>query len=644
MPEPQNRAALDGGTLRLYGTVGDPFDGFDDDTVAELLAGTDGALTVRLNSPGGGVFTGLAIHQMLRERDTTIMIDGLAASIASVIACAGKQVLIAPGAMMMIHNPWNIAMGDAQEMRKSADVLDQVRESLVTIYSGRTGLPRSRLVSMMDDETWLTADEAVALGFADAINEGASASVNDLKLHILPHVPAALQQRKSTMTMTTNTTSTGPSRRERAAAKAQAAEAQAATIRRMVAQAGHDAAFADSLIARGLDVAGAQAAIQGLSEYMAAHIDPPLATHRGATAAYGGHENFPQAAAEALVFRATRRGSADGELARMTIPEIAALCVDQAGKRARSQRPSDIVAAAMTTSDFPAILEDALRKSVRSGMESESATHRQWVRISTAADFRNQKRPILSSAPDLQEVLEHGEYTAGHFEDDGTEFRVIKYGRIVALTFEALLNDDLDAFSRLAPALGLAAVRKEADLVYGLLTANGGDGVTMQDTNPLFHTNHANAVTVDAFDAEGLAAARTALRRQKDISGRGWLNATPRALIVPPELEHAALNLVRQSTVHISSAHNTESAPGWISDLVVVAEPRLVNDAVAYLAASPSQVDHVELATLPDSPEMRQRDGFEVDALQWRIRHAFGVGCLDWRGIVRLTIEPSDGD
>lgn len=634
--QPMNRATPDGTTLRLYGTVGDEFEGFTDDLVADLLAATSGPLTIRVNSPGGLVYQGVAIATHVAQRDCTVIVDGLAASIASVIACAGKRVEIAVGAMMMVHNPWNIAMGDSQELRSTADVLDKIKQSIIDVYERRTGLSRSRLAKMMDDETWLSADEAVELGFADKLID-TPVNISGLNMGILPNVPPKLRGKK----METNT----PSRREKAAAKAAAVNATAASIKAMVKAAGHAEDFADRLIEQGADIAETQASIKRLDDYLAKAKETEGMTniHRcGFGGAYGGAQDFPQAAADAIVRRATGKGKADAELSRMSLLDIAALCVDAAGKRPRSSKASDVMAAALTTSDFPAILEDALRKSVRSGMESESATHRQWVRVSDATDFRDQKRPILSSAPDLEEVIEAGEYTYGAFSDDGTEFKVAKFGRIVRLSFEALVNDDLDAFSRLAPALGLTAIRKEADVIYGLLLANTGDGVTMQDSQPLFHISHANIVTAEAFNAAALAAARTALRRQKDVSGRGWLNATPRTLIVPPELEHDALNLVRQSTVHINGGTSTETAPGWISDLTVLAEPRLEADDVAYLAADFGQVDHIELATLPDSPEMRQRDGWGVDSVEWRIRHAFGAGALDWRGLVRLTIVPPE--
>jgi ATP-dependent protease ClpP protease subunit len=127
------RESDDGFDLRLSGVVGDAmFGGFDDDTVNDMLAGVSGPGTVRINSPGGLVFDGIAIHSMLsRMEGVTVRVEGLAASIASVIALAGARLEMERGSMLMIHNPWNIAMGDAEELRKSADVLDKIKVSIL---------------------------------------------------------------------------------------------------------------------------------------------------------------------------------------------------------------------------------------------------------------------------------------------------------------------------------------------------------------------------------------------------------------------------------------------------------------------------------------------------------------------------------
>lgn len=136
----------------------------------ELNAGS-GNITVWINSPGGDVFAAAQIYNMLRDYkgSVTVKIDGIAASAASVIAMAGNTVCVSPVAMMMIHNPATMAMGEAKDMQKAIVMLNEVKESILNAYESKTGLTRARLSHMMDDETWFNAKKAVELGFADKI-------------------------------------------------------------------------------------------------------------------------------------------------------------------------------------------------------------------------------------------------------------------------------------------------------------------------------------------------------------------------------------------------------------------------------------------------------------------------------------------
>lgn len=129
-------------------------------------------LIVRINSPGGSVFDGVAIYNILKEQKAHVhvQIDGMALSIASVIALSGNTIAIAENAFMMIHNPWTLAVGDADELRKLAGTLDKLKESLVDTYAGHTGLPTSEIQQMMDEETWFRGAEAIEKGFAHELS------------------------------------------------------------------------------------------------------------------------------------------------------------------------------------------------------------------------------------------------------------------------------------------------------------------------------------------------------------------------------------------------------------------------------------------------------------------------------------------
>lgn len=136
----------------------------------ELMAGK-GDVTVWINSPGGDVFAAAQIYNMLMDYagKVTVKIDGLAASAASVIAMAGKEVYMSPVSMLMVHNPATIAIGDSDEMLRAKALLDEVKESIINAYALKSGLSRVKLSHLMDAETWMNANKAIELGFADKI-------------------------------------------------------------------------------------------------------------------------------------------------------------------------------------------------------------------------------------------------------------------------------------------------------------------------------------------------------------------------------------------------------------------------------------------------------------------------------------------
>lgn len=166
-------------TLFLNGTIAEE-SWFDDDVTPqlfkdELLSGS-GDITVWINSPGGDCVAAAQIYNMLMDYkgNVTIKIDGIAASAASVIAMAGTKVIVSPVSMMMIHNPMTAAFGNATEMEKAIAMLDEVKESIINAYEIKTGMSRAKLSHLMDAETWMNANMAVELGFADEIMQRTS--------------------------------------------------------------------------------------------------------------------------------------------------------------------------------------------------------------------------------------------------------------------------------------------------------------------------------------------------------------------------------------------------------------------------------------------------------------------------------------
>ena len=167
----------------MYGTIAED-SWFDDDVTPqmfrdELFAGS-GDVVIWLNSPGGDCIAASQIYAMLMDYkgNVTVKIDGIAASAASVIAMAGTKVLMAPTAMMMVHNPSTIAVGDREDMKKAMDMLAEVKESIINAYEIKTNLSRAKLSHLMDETTWMNAKKAIELGFCDGILEDSKKSVD----------------------------------------------------------------------------------------------------------------------------------------------------------------------------------------------------------------------------------------------------------------------------------------------------------------------------------------------------------------------------------------------------------------------------------------------------------------------------------
>ncbi len=174
--------------LELNGTIASE-SWFDDDVTPqmfkdELFAG-EGDITVWINSPGGDCIAASQIYSMLMDYkgNVTVKIDGIAASAASVIAMAGTTVLMAPTALMMIHNPATMAFGDHNEMQKAIEMLSEVKESIINAYELKTGLSRAKLDHLMEDETWMNAKKAIELNFADGMLEDKKSEALDISAY-----------------------------------------------------------------------------------------------------------------------------------------------------------------------------------------------------------------------------------------------------------------------------------------------------------------------------------------------------------------------------------------------------------------------------------------------------------------------------
>lgn len=285
-----------------------------------------------------------------------------------------------------------------------------------------------------------------------------------------------------------------------------------------------------------------------------------------------------------------------------------------------------------STSDFPLILADVSGKTLRRAYEEAPQTFQAWARRVTLPDFKAVKRTQLGEAPQLSKVLENGEFTRGTIGEGRETYQLATYGRVFTISRQVIINDDLDAFSRVPALFGRSARDLESNLVYEHFGSNPtmGDGIT------LFHANHGNLGT-GAIAVASLGAGRAAMRKQKGLDKKQRINVQARYLLVPAALETTAEQFV--STQLLASASG--SVNPFAGKLQVIAEPRLddVSAAEWYLTADPASIDTLEYGYLEgeDGPFLESRIGFEADGMELKARHDFAAKVIDWRGFFKSS-------
>lgn len=290
----------------------------------------------------------------------------------------------------------------------------------------------------------------------------------------------------------------------------------------------------------------------------------------------------------------------------------------------------------LSTSDFSSLLANVANKRLRQGYEENVPSYQRWARRAPdAPDFKSMSVVNLAGAPDLLQVNEHGEFKYGAMTDGKETYSMLTYGRIVSLTRQALINDDLRGFDRLVGAFGNSAARLENRTVYSILTANAA----LSDSVALFHATHANLTgTGTAISADSLGVGRTAMRLQKGLQSEE-LNLTPSFLIVPATKEGLAYQYTSANYVPATPGAVNEFRAGGRTAVEPIVEAILdANSTTAwYLAANTGQVDTVEYCYLQGAagPVIESEMGFEVDGISYKCRLDFAAKAIDYRGLYK---------
>ncbi len=297
----------------------------------------------------------------------------------------------------------------------------------------------------------------------------------------------------------------------------------------------------------------------------------------------------------------------------------------------------------MTTSDFASLLQNVATKRLRNAYDENMPSFRMWAREAPdAPDFKSMSVVNLAGAPDLLQVNEHGEFTYGSMTDGKETYSLITYGRIVSMTRQLIINDDLRGFDRIVGAFGNSSARLENRTAYAILTANAN----LADGGALFNATavttaggHANLTSSGtAIDAASLAIGRTAMRRQKGLQSEE-LNIAPKYLIVPATKEQLAYQYTSSNYVPATQANTNEFRTGGRTALEPVVEAVLdaTSTTAWYLAADNSQVDTVEFCHLQgaNGPVIESEMGFEIDGISFKCRLDFAAKAIDFRGLYK---------
>ncbi|MBF0182692.1 MAG: peptidase U37 [Magnetococcales bacterium] len=304
------------------------------------------------------------------------------------------------------------------------------------------------------------------------------------------------------------------------------------------------------------------------------------------------------------------------------------------GRRVRGETRYELATRALhSESDFPGILANVANKTLRNAYEAAPRTFLPFCRQVTANDFKAMSRVQLGEAPALDKVNEGGEYKRGPLGEGKESYRVETYGKIISISRQVLVNDDLNAFTRIPQLFGVAAANLESDVVWGILTSNPnmGDGVA------LFHANHKNlAAAGTVISVASLGLARKTMAVQTGVDGLTTINVRPAFILVPAALEVTAEQLL---AVNMIPAKSSDVVPQSLRTMTVIAEPRLdaVSSTAWFLSANPGQIDTIEYAYLDgqNGVYIETRVGFDVDGVEIKARLDFGAKAIDWRGMFK---------
>ncbi|WP_051206069.1 ClpP-like prohead protease/major capsid protein fusion protein [Oceanospirillum maris] len=658
----------------------------------DLVENAKNVSTIRvlLHSLGGDIMEGLAIYNMLLKHSARveIYIAGIAASMGSVIAMAGDVVYIPENGWMMVHKPWGGQLGDANDMRRYADLLDQWEAGLMLAYEKKTGKSRDELTPLLTDETWMMGQAAVDAGFADQLTEAVemSAHANNRALDFMsipeqvkplidPRAQGSAPPKPSGDAGGKPASDPAPQPVPSGEGAAPATPPQPAP-----AQPDPQAGFAQwqqleqsrrdeiNLVFTGfsahaelqrqcLDDMACTA--QAAKDRLLAALNPvpqggsgqgagqqginpnPAPAGVGSMAhIHAGNGDFVrQGLANALASRAGIEPlEKDNSYRGMALIEMARMALSEKGISAYGMDRMEMIGMAFThsSSDFGNIMMDVAHKALLTGVEAAAETFQLWTKKGSLSDFKISNRVALDSFPTLDEIPDGGKYQQATINDRSEQIKLATYGKGFGISRQTIINDDLGAFTEIPSLMGRAAMRTIGNLVYALLMSNP----KMKDGKPLFHADHGNLGDASALSMAALDAADVAMAMHED-SAETPLNIEPKFLITGRTNKARANTLM---TAQYDPDEQGSTAPNTaqgmcqvITDARIDKAAKKANAQVPWFLAADAAQGTIEVAYLDgnEQPYLEQKENWSVDGTQFKVRHDAGVAALSHRTLYK---------
>ncbi|MGV7185695.1 ClpP-like prohead protease/major capsid protein fusion protein [Xanthomonas axonopodis] len=700
--------AADVAEVMIYGTIGDSLwsESVSPLQLAEQIGQvTAGTIHVRINSGGGVVADGMAIYNALKQHAAhkVVFVDGQAASIASLIAMAGDELVMYASSLLMVHAPHTVAAGNASAFRQYATALDAHAGAMLEAYATKTG-KRAEVEQLLTDgaDHWYTGVQAVEFGFADrvadtpataraeaasvvaltgylqAITQAPAPVAAQLRGHIAaalsPSVFASLPEVTQTavvghiedpMTQQTylrilanagggqGATTTPATQPVPAPAPviAAAPDAAAAVQAALVAMRGRNAdimamaephmgnaeirAYVDGVIAAADPAVTPDNVGRHILALMGRNGEP-LNGRAGVVAGGDQRDNVRAAMTNAIEARVGLvQATGDNPYRGHSLAEMARECLVQAGVNPRGMDRREIVGMAFThsTSDFPALLGDAARRSVLQGYQEVEERFSEFTRAVSVPDFKPTNLVGLGAFSDLLPVREGGEYKQGTFSEQSQSMQIVTWGRLFTITRQAIINDDLGIFSDVPRKMGQAAKRTLAKAVFDLIVKNP----RLADGKTLFHADHGNLLPAATITTESVSAMQARMALQKDADGN-VIRVPMKTLLTPVTLSGAALT-VRAAEFAVGGANN-QTTPNIVRNTFEVESDGRLDGAdpkAWYGLANSAYVDALVVGYLDgnQTPYLEQHEGFTVDGVAWKVRMDAAPAIADYRGIYK---------